>query len=495
MSIPHTEPAPAEPARFTSRDPVTAEPVATFPADDETAVRRKVARAREAARWWDALGHDGRRARLLTWKRVMTRRRGEIITLLRRENGKVRADAVIELSATLALVDWAARNAHRVLRRRAVPSGPLMFNQASTLEYKPYGVIGVIGPWNYPVFTPVGSLAYALAAGNAVVFKPSEFTPACGKWLTDTFTEVVPEHPVLQLTTGAGPTGAALCASGVDKIAFTGSRATGTRVLEACAPSVTPVLLELGGKDALVVAEDADVEAAVEAALWGGCSNAGQSCTGIERVYVADAVYERFEARLTERAARIRAREDFGPITMPGQLDIIRRHVEDALACGGRALVGGPESIEPPYVLGPIVLADVPEDSAALREETFGPVLIVNRVRDAQEGVRRANDSPYGLGAAIFARRGVTDLARAVRSGMVSIDDVMAFPGVPSLPFGGVGASGFGRIHGADGLREFTVPHAVTRRRFKAPLAVSTYARGPKDIPRLERVARFLGSR
>ncbi|GGP97720.1 aldehyde dehydrogenase family protein [Streptomyces roseolilacinus] len=483
------------PPRFTSLAPATAEPVATFPVDDEAAVRDKAGRAREAAVWWDGLGHGGRRTRLLAWKRAMTRRRAEIIDLLQRENGKVRADAVIELSVTLTHVDWAARHARRVLRRRAMPSGPLMFNQASTLEYKPYGVIGVIGPWNYPVFTPVGSIAYALAAGNAVVFKPSEFTPACGKWLVDTFAEAVPEHPVLQLATGAGPTGAALCASGVDKIAFTGSRATGVRILAACAPTLTPVLLELGGKDALVVAEDADVEAAVEAAVWGGCANAGQSCTGIERVYVADAVYERFEARLTERARQIRAREDFGPITMPGQLDIIRRHVEDALARGGRALVGGPESISPPYVLGPIVLADVPEDSAALREETFGPVLVVNRVRDAEDGVRRANASEFGLGASLFARRGATALARSIRSGMVSVNDVMAFPGVPSLPFGGVGASGFGRIHGADGLKEFAVPHAVTRRRFTPPLAVSTYARGAKDIARLERVVRFLGSR
>ncbi|WP_338674574.1 aldehyde dehydrogenase family protein [Streptomyces sp. SCSIO 30461] len=482
-------------AEFISLNPASGEVVGTFPAEDETAVRRKIQRAREAAAWWDALGHDGRRTRLLTWKRVMTRRRAEIIDLLRRENGKVRADAVIELSVTLTHVDWAARHARRVLGRKRMTTGPLMFNQAASLEYKPYGVVGVIGPWNYPVFTPVGSLAYALAAGNAVVFKPSEFTPACGSWLVDTFAEAVPEHPVLQLATGAGPTGAALCTSGVDKIAFTGSRATGSRILAACAPSLTPVLLELGGKDALVVAEDGDVDAAVEAALWGGCANAGQSCTGIERVYVADAVYERFVARLTGRARQICAREDFGPITMPAQLEIIRRHIDDALERGGRALVGGPESVSPPYVLGPVVLTDVPEDSAALREETFGPVLVVNRVRDAEDGVRRANDSAYGLGASLFARRGTTALARALHSGMVSVNDVMAFPGVPSLPFGGVGASGFGRIHGTDGLREFTVPHAVTRRRFQAPLAISTYARGAKDIARLECIVRLFGSR
>lgn len=293
--------------RFASLNPVTGEEIGSFPVDDEHTVQDKVARARRACDAWDRLGHSGRRPLLLAWRRVMARRLPEIITLMERENGKVKADALVEMAAALAHLGWAARHSRKVLGRRRVPSGLLMANQYSTVEYRPFGVIGVIGPWNYPVHTPLGSIAYAFAAGNAVVFKPSEYTPTIGTWLVDTFAEAVPGHEVLQLATGDGSTGAALSTAGVDKIAFTGSARTGARVLAACAPSLTPVLLELGGKDALVVAADADVDAAVESALWGACSNAGQSCAGIERVYVAAPVYERFLERCAERALELRA--------------------------------------------------------------------------------------------------------------------------------------------------------------------------------------------
>ncbi|KPC58435.1 aldehyde dehydrogenase [Streptomyces chattanoogensis] len=463
----------------------------------EAAVGAAVRRARAAAPAWDALGHRERGARLLRWRRVMTRRLDEIVGLLEDEAGKVRADALIELAAAFEHLGWAARNAGPVLRRRSVRSGLLMLHQRSTVEYRPYGVIGVIGPWNYPVHTPLGSVSYALAAGNAVVLKPSEHTPGTGRWLADTFAEAVPDSPVFEVVTGDGAAGAALCRSGVDKVAFTGSPGTGARVLAACAPTLTPVLLELGGKDALVVAEDADVDAAVEAALWGGCSNAGQSCAGIERVYVAEAVHERFLQRIAQRARDIEggADGDYGRMALAGQLDVVRRHIDDALARGARAVAGGPESVVPPYVTGPVVLADVPEDADAVREETFGPVLVVNRVRDAAEGVARTNASAYGLGGAVFARRGGVRLARSLHAGMVSVNDVLTFTAVGALPFGGRGRSGFGRIHGADGLREFAAPQALTRRRFAPPLAVQTFARGPRDMVRFERLVRRRGAR
>ena len=461
-------------------------------------VRAAVERARAAAPAWDALGHRERGAHLTRWRRVMAGRLDEIVGLLEREAGKTRADALVELAAAFEHLSWAARNPGPVLRRRAVRSGTLMFNQRSTVEYRPYGVVGVIGPWNYPVHTPLGSLSYALAAGNAAVFKPSEHTTETGRWLAGTFAEAVPGMPVLEVVTGDGATGAALCEAGADKIAFTGSPGTGARVLAACAPSLTPVLLELGGKDALVVAADADVDAAVEAALWGGCANAGQSCAGIERVYVAEAVHARFLDRLARRAQEVDGTGgDYGRMVLPSQLDVVRRHIEDALARGARAVVGGPESVAPPHVTGPVVLADVPEDAEGMREETFGPVLVVNRVRDADEGIARANASAYGLGGAVFARRrrdGVR-LARALRTGMVSVNDALTFTGVGALPFGGRGRSGFGRIHGADGLREFAAPQAVTRRLFAPPLAVQTFARGPRDLALFERLIRRRGTR
>jgi len=479
---------------FDSLDPATGAVVATFPIQDESAVRAAVERARGAAGWWAGLGHAGRRERLLAWKRLVTGRMDELVDLVSRENGKVREDALVEIALTIDHLHWAARHAARVLRARRVPAGLVALNQAARIEYEPYGVVGVIGPWNYPVFTPMGSILYALAAGNAVVFKPSEYTPATGSWLAATFAEVVPEQPVLQVVTGYGETGAALCRAGVGKLAFTGSAATGRKVMAACAGTLTPVLMECGGKDAVIVAADADVEAAADATLWGSCTNAGQTCAGVERAYVVDEVYDRFVAALTERARELSAPGSYGPITMPAQIDVIRRHIDDALARGGTALVGGPESVQPPYV-GPVVLTGVPEDAAAVQEETFGPVLIVNRVADVDEAVRLANGTPHGLGATVYAKRGGLELARRLRAGMVAVNGVLSYAGVPSLPFGGVGESGFGRIHGPEGLREFVRPKAISRTRFPPLVNLTTYRRKPNAVPTLVRTARFIGRR
>jgi aldehyde dehydrogenase (NAD+) len=413
---------------------------------------------------------------------------------MHREGGKPVADATLEVILAVEHIGWAARHAQKVLGRRRVRPGLLMPNQAATVEYQPYGVVGVIGPWNYPVYTPMGSVAYALAAGNAVLFKPSPFTPAVGRWLVERFAEAVPEQPVLALITGAAETGAALCGAGVDKLAFTGSTAVAKKVMAACAETLTPVLLECGGKDALVVDSDADVVAAADAALWGAMSNAGQTCIGIERVYAVDAVYDEFVCELTERARRIRSGKDFGPMTTPEQLDVVRRHVGDALASGGRAVVGGAESVRPPYV-DPVVLLDVPADSDAMTEETFGPTLTVTRVRDVDEAVERVNAGRYGLGAAVFGQARAVDIAHRIRSGMASINSVIAFAGVPALPFGGVGDSGFGRVHGADGLREFARPKSVTRQRFAPPIRLTTFRRRRLAIRATVGLARLVHGR
>jgi acyl-CoA reductase-like NAD-dependent aldehyde dehydrogenase len=336
----------------------------------------------------------------------------------------------------------------------------------------------------------MGSLAYALAAGNAVVFKPSEFTPAVGGWLVSSFGEVVPEHPVLQLITGAGATGDALARSGVDKIAFTGSTATARKVMAACAQNLTPMIAECGGKDALLVDSDANLDAAADAAAWGAVSNAGQTCIGVERVYVVDEVYHSFIDKLTERMSGIRAGDDreadYGPMTMPGQVEVVEDHIADAIARGGRAVLGGMQSIRRPYV-DPVILADVPEQSTAVQDETFGPTVTVSRVSDLSEAVDRANASKYGLGSTVFAGNAKKAMAaaRALRSGMTSINSVIAFATVPGLPFGGVGDSGFGRIHGPDGLREFARAKAITRQRMKPPLNLTTLTRSDKDMNRL----------
>jgi aldehyde dehydrogenase (NAD+) len=384
-----------------------------------------------------------------------------------------------------------------VLKRRKVPSGLLAVNQAAYVEYHPLGVIGVIGPWNYPVFTPMGSIGYALAAGNAVVFKPSEYTPGVAEWLARTFLEAV-GRPVLQVVTGFAETGHALCTAGVDKIAFTGSTATGKKVMAACAETLTPVVIEAGGKDALLVDADADVEAAADAALWGACSNAGQTCTGVERVYVHERVYDEFLVTLTAKAADVTAHEGLdskiGPITMPRQLDVIKRHIGDALARGGRAVVGGADAVGERFVQ-PTVLVDVPEDSAAVQEETFGPTLTVRKVRDMDEAVELTNGTRYGLGSTVFSKARGMELASRIRSGMTAVNGVISFAGVPSLPFGGVGDSGFGRIHGPDGLKEFTFAKAIARQRFKPLLALTTFDRTEKADQQLASMITMLHGR
>jgi len=227
-------------------------------------------------------------------------------------------------------------------------------------------------------------------------------------------------------------------------------------------------------------------------------TNAGQTCVGIERVYVAEAVYEPFLAKLVERAGRLTAGvddgADIGPITMPGQIDVIRRHIEDALSRGGRAVLGGPDAVQPPYVR-PTILVDVPDDSAAVTEETFGPTLTVTRVRDADEAVARANASKYGLGGAVFSKSRGMELARRLRSGMTSVNGTLSFAGLPSLPFGGVGDSGFGRIHGADGLREFTRPKAISRRRAPSPLPSMSFDRNARAVARIAGIVKLLHGR
>lgn len=411
----------------------------------------------------------------------MARRLPQLAEVVHRETGKPSADASLEIGLAIDHLAWAAGHAKKVLGPRKVPSGLLMANQVAALEYMPRGVIGVIGPWNYPVFTPMGSIAYALAAGNAVVFKPSELTPGVGQWLADRLAQVVPDgHALLQCVHGRGDVGDALCRSSVDKLVFTGSTATGKKVMAACAERLTPVLIEAGGKDAMLVAEDADVKAAADAAARGAFSNAGQTCIGVERVYVHERVADEFLRELTELAGSIDvgrgARSQYGPMTLPTQTDVVRRHVDDAFARGGRALTGGTDTIKDGFVQ-PTVLVDVPQDSTAVTEETFGPTVVVNRVPSMQKAVELANATSYGLGGSVFSKSSGPALARALRSGMVSVNGIISFAAIPSLPFGGIGDSGFGRIDGEDGLREFTSAKAIARTRMKPVMNLTSFGR------------------
>ena len=487
---------------FESRSPADGRVVATFPVMDADAVAETVDRARIAAHWWGRLSFAERRRYLMRFKGIMARRADELAELVHQENGKPTDDALLEILLSIEHINWAAKNAERVLRQRRVRTGLLSANQDARLSYQPLGVVGIIGPWNYPVFTPMGSIVYALAAGNAIVYKPSEHTPAVGKWVVDALAEAIPEQPVAQLITGAGETGAYLCRSGVDKIAFTGSGATGRKVFRECAETLTPVSLELGGKDAVLVDASADLDRAADAVTFGAYHNAGQTCAGVERVYVHEAVYHEFVDRV---ASRVRAltpgtsrTSTYGPMTMAKQIDVVRRHVLDAMARGGEAVVGGPESIGD-AVIGPVLLTNVPEDSSAVTEETFGPVIVVNPVRDLNEGVDRSNASSYGLSAAIFGkdRRAMEEAAQRLRTGSVTMNAWVINAGVPALPWGGNGESGFGRIHGDEGLREFARTKSTTRERFPLPVALTltNFQRHPQAADLVRRTFKLVHGR
>jgi acyl-CoA reductase-like NAD-dependent aldehyde dehydrogenase len=376
-----------------------------------------------------------------------------------------------------------------------------MANFAARLEQRPLGVVGVIGPWNYPVYTPNGSIVYALAAGNTVVFKPSEYSTSIGNFLSDAFKKANPELPegVFETINGYGATGAALVTSGVDKLAFTGSTATGKKIMAAAADSLTPILLECGGKDAVIVAGDADIKAAADAVAWGATSNSGQTCAGVERVYVDRSVRDEFVAEvkriLTDIKPGSESNAHYGPMTMPSQIDIVRRHIDDALKNGGTAVLGGPESVKAPFI-EPVVLVDVNESSEAVAEETFGPTVTIRTVDGVDEAVELANNSKYGLSSAVYSRKNGLEIARRLHVGATSVNSVLAFAAIPGLPFGGVGDSGIGRIHGEPGLREFSRPHSIAIQRFTIPgIALLSYSRTQSTMKLLRRLLPILHGR
>ncbi|UED84050.1 aldehyde dehydrogenase family protein [Streptomyces profundus] len=468
---------------LTTVDQATGEELARYRVAGPERVAAAVATAAATAgAWWD-LGFDGRAERLRAWRLDIARGGEELAALVHAENGKPVEDGRAEVLALLGHLTFAIDNAERVLGPRDVGVPPTMTHQRARVEHLPYGVVGVIGPWNFPLGTPGAIVVHALAAGNAVVLKPSELTPGVGEWLARSWARAVPDLPeVFQNLVGYAATGRALTAAGVDKIAFTGSVRSGRAVAADCARRLTPLLLELGGNDGVIVAEDADLDLAAAHITWGALQNAGLGCISLEVAYVVDSVHDALVARIARLAGRVRAGGDdgdlIGPIPLPAQIPVVRRHVEDAVARGATPLVGGPPATDDRYVQ-PTVLVDVPPDALATTEETFGPVLSVVRVRDAEEAISLINTGRYGLGSAVFSEERGEEIARRLRVGMTSVNDALAFSSVSGLPFGGRGDSGYGRKHGDEGLLEFAYPHAITVRTGPPAVPTTTFDRPP----------------
>ncbi len=462
-----------------SVDPATGQVWKRFDAATTEAVFDAATRAKAAQREWAGQPVGARVRVLRRFHESLFRRRREVADALTRENGKPLSEAIgSEIAIALDFANYYAREAPRFLRAPWYNAGSLaMKRKRVRVAHEPYGVVGVISPWNYPFMLSAGVVIPALVTGNAVLLKPSEFTPESGEILRSLFTDAGVPRDLFVVLQGDGSTGAALCDAAVDKIFFTGSAHTGRRVAMKCAERLIPCGLELGGSDAAIVLADADVHHAASGIAWGRFSNAGQTCVAPKRIYVEAPAYDAFIAALAAAVKTLRvgaggaAETDIGPMIRAGAVAALESQRDDAVARGATvvatAAVAGTNGGS---FFPPTVLANVPAEARVLREETFGPLLPVVRVKDADEAIALANASEFGLSASIWS----ADTARAARlaerieAGTVVINDSVVIAGMADVPHGGVKQSGIGRTHGKAGLEECVRTKATVIDRFPA---------------------------
>jgi acyl-CoA reductase-like NAD-dependent aldehyde dehydrogenase len=447
-------------------NPATGEFVASVPRIAPADVAALVARARAAQPAWEALGFDGRGEILRRAQKWVVENSDRIARTIVSETGKTYDDALIaEIGYVASAFGFWAKHAPRFLGDEKVrASSPFLVGRRLVVRYRPLGVIGVIGPWNYPLTNSFGDCIPALAAGNSAVLKPSQSTPLTSLLMAEGLRESGLPEDVYLVAAGDGAAGEALIDE-VDMIMFTGSTATGKRVLERAARTLTPVSLELGGKDPMIVLADADVERAANSAVYASMQNGGQTCVSIERVYVEAPIYDDFVDRVARKVSALRqgvpdgpGSVDVGAMTFAPQLDVVSRHVEEARAAGARVLVGGRASHQQGgRFYAPTVLADVDHSMSCMTEETFGPTVAIMRVSDADEAVRLANDSPYGLAASVFGKdvARAEQVARRIEAGAACINDAQLNYFALELPMGGWKESGMGSRHGAPGIRKY----------------------------------------
>jgi succinate-semialdehyde dehydrogenase/glutarate-semialdehyde dehydrogenase len=451
--------------KLASVNPATGDFLCELEAAGEAEVRSAVERARNAQPSWEALGVRRRISVLRDFQRRLHQRKREVAQLITSEAGKPYAEALTtEILVVLDAARFLVDHAFSLLASESLPHGNLAARTKSgTIVREPYGVIGIIAPWNYPFSIPATQALAALVAGNAVVLKPSEFTPLVALELQTLLRAAGVPADVFQVTVGEGPAGAALVAAAIDKLIFTGSVATGKRIAEAAAARLLPVLLELGGKDPMLVLDDANLDVASSGAVWGAFVNTGQTCLSVERCYVHRSIYESFLSLCVAKARQLRVGNgadpgiDVGPMIHERQARIVEAHVEDALARGARLLTGGSRL---PHLghnfFAPTVLCDVTPAMRIMQEETFGPVLPMMAFDTDEQAIGFANDSEFGLAASVWTRdrkRGEV-LARRIRAGTVMINDAVSCFGISEAPHGGVKASGIGRTNGRFGLQE-----------------------------------------
>jgi acyl-CoA reductase-like NAD-dependent aldehyde dehydrogenase len=482
-------------------NPATGQVIRSLPVTPLDEVAELVARARAAQPAWEALGFEGRARVLRRMQKWMVDNADRVVGTLVDESGKTYEDAaVVELSyGAGACGFWAKRAPKYLADERVHTTNPFVLGRKLVVRYRPVGVVGVIGPWNYPLTNNFGDAIPALAAGNAVVLKPSQVTPLTSLLLAEGIRECGLPHDAIQVIIGGGDA-AQLMIDAVDFVMFTGSTATGKKVMARAADTLTPVGLELGGKDPMIVLADADLERAANAATYYAMQNGGQTCVSVERVYVEAPIYDQFVDAVTERVKALRQGPPDGPgtvevgaMTFAPQLDVVREHVEQARAAGARITTGGRVREGGGRFFEPTVLADVDHTMTAMTEETFGPTLPIMKVADAEEAIRLANDSPYGLGSSVWTKdrsRG-EEIARRIDSGYSCVNDANVNYFAYELPMGGWKESGLGVRHGAAGIRKYTRQQAilVTRVAMKRDVHMFPYtARRTKLLGRLTKL-------
>jgi len=495
------ESAAGERRRLALASPVTLEPIGEIEVQTADDVAAALDIARKAQPDW-ALQPFSERARVMRRALdVLLARQEEFIEVVLRETGKARSEALMmEIYSVADAINYYAKNAAKILAsEKKRLHGLMALMKQLRVVYRPLGVVGVISPWNGPFVLSMNPTVQALMAGNAVLLKPSEVTPFSGKLVGDLFEDAGLPDGLVQVLLGDGETGAALTNAGVDKISFTGSVATGRRVAVACAERLIPCSLELGGKDAMIVCGDVNVDHAAGGAVAGAFMNTGQYCCGTERVYVVESVADEFTEKVVGRVASLRqgaeGEFDVGAIFWPHQLEVIEEHMADAVAKGARVLSGGRRN---PHLEGlfyePTVLADVTHEMRIMSEETFGPILPIMRVRDEEEAVAMANDSAYGLGGNIWTRdkqKGFR-LAQRIQSGSVCVNDMTMTYGIQEAPFGGLKHSGVGQVNGVTGLRGYCHAEPIIIDRFGGRQAAGHYPYSAKKDEGLQKFMKLM---
>jgi acyl-CoA reductase-like NAD-dependent aldehyde dehydrogenase len=453
--------------------PVTHEAIGEIKVATAIDVRAAVLIARAAQKDWEAIGYDARAKYMRAALKILLRRQEEFMDVIIRETGRSRVETIMmEMFAACDSLAYYAKNARKILKDRKVPMH-LLKTKKLLVTYRALGVVGIITPWNGPFILSLNPTVQALMAGNAVILKPSEVTPFSGRLVADLFREAGLPDGVLTVLEGDGETGAALVDGGVDKISFTGSVRTGRKIGEACGRNLIPCTLELGGKDPMIVCADADMERAVNGAVFGAFMNTGQYCCSTERIYVMESIAEEFTRRVVEKVKTLKQGTsgdfDLGPMIWPPQLEVIERHVADAVARGAKLLTGGKRNTAVGDLFyEPTVLIDVTHDMLIMKDETFGPILPIMRVASEDEALRLANDSPYGLCANVWTKdeKKAIALARRIESGSICVNDCAVTYGAAEAPFGGRKASGVGQVNGETGMRGYAYATPVIIERF-----------------------------